>query len=196
MEEPWAFQELDEWRSAWVQLSYSCNRSCRKGQMRLQTLILWSRESPSLQGMAGSSWWVKPWGLGPVALEVNLVWGPKPARWWLFPKSDRGFLVVGRSQEVKIRIKTEDECVRRSIVKMWLYSFFFFGCTCGIWEFSVRGLNLWHSSNLSCYSDNAGSLTHCATRELHRCISFFLFFFFFFFCHFLGPSHGIWRFPG
>jgi len=32
---------------------------------------------------------------------------------------------VGRSQEVKIRIKTEDECVRRSIVKMWLYSFFF-----------------------------------------------------------------------
>ena len=35
-------------------------------------------------------------------------------------------------------------------------SFFFF----------FFGSNPHHSSNLSCYSDNARSLTHCATREL------------------------------
>ena len=35
-------------------------------------------------------------------------------------------------------------------------------------KFLGQGLNLCHSSNLSRYSDNAGSLTCCATRELLR----------------------------
>ena len=32
-------------------------------------------------------------------------------------------------------------------------------------RFLGQGLNPWHSSNPSHYSDNAGSLSHCATRE-------------------------------
>ena len=43
---------------------------------------------------------------------------------------------------------------------------YFFGSTCGIWTFLGQGSNLHHGSNLSCCSDNAGSLTHYATREL------------------------------
>ena len=35
---------------------------------------------------------------------------------------------------------------------------------CG--KFPCQGLNLSHSRDLSHFSDNAGSLTHCATREL------------------------------
>lgn len=34
-----------------------------------------------------------------------------------------------------------------------------------MWKFPGQGLNLSHSSNLSSCSDNAGYLTHCATRE-------------------------------
>ena len=44
-----------------------------------------------------------------------------------------------------------------------------FGCCwvlCGICKFPGKGLNLCHSSNLDCYSNNTGSLTHCTTREL------------------------------
>ena len=37
----------------------------------------------------------------------------------------------------------------------------------GMWKFLDQGLNLCHSSDKSCCSDNARSLTHCATRELH-----------------------------
>ena len=35
-----------------------------------------------------------------------------------------------------------------------------------MYKFPGKGLNLHHSSNLSQCSDNAGPLTHCATREL------------------------------
>ena len=34
------------------------------------------------------------------------------------------------------------------------------------WMFLGQGLNLCYSSDLSHYSDNTGSLTRCATREL------------------------------
>ena len=40
------------------------------------------------------------------------------------------------------------------------------GCTCGIQKFPVQGSNPHHSSNQSHCSENAGSLTHCTTREL------------------------------
>ena len=36
----------------------------------------------------------------------------------------------------------------------------------GEWKFSGQGWDLNHSSDLSCCSDNAGSLTCCTTREL------------------------------
>ena len=45
-------------------------------------------------------------------------------------------------------------------------SFFFFGHTCGMSKFLGQGSNLRHSSNLSHSSDNTGSLTHWATREV------------------------------
>ena len=37
----------------------------------------------------------------------------------------------------------------------------------GIWKFPAQELNPLHCSDLSCCSDNTGSLTHYATRELH-----------------------------
>ena len=43
--------------------------------------------------------------------------------------------------------------------------------SCGMWKFLGRGLNWRHSSNPSCCSDNAGPLTHCATRELLKTLS-------------------------
>ena len=52
-------------------------------------------------------------------------------------------------------------------VFFWYKCLFFFFChTCGMWKFPGQGLNLNLSSDLSCRSDNAGSLSHCATREL------------------------------
>ena len=42
---------------------------------------------------------------------------------------------------------------------------FFFACAHGMWKFAGQGLNSWHSSDPSCCSDNAGSLTLCATGE-------------------------------
>ena len=49
----------------------------------------------------------------------------------------------------------------------------FFVCVCVCHTHSMRkflgqGLNLCHSSNPSSYSDNIGSLTPGATRELHK----------------------------
>ena len=44
----------------------------------------------------------------------------------------------------------------------WL---FFFGHV-HLWKFPGQGSNLCHSSDLSCYSDNTRSWTHCITREL------------------------------
>ena len=52
-------------------------------------------------------------------------------------------------------------------IKITNYSVFkfSFGCTCGM-EFLGQGSNSGHSIDLSCCGDNAGSLNHCATREL------------------------------
>ena len=45
--------------------------------------------------------------------------------------------------------------------------FFFFGCAHSMWKFPGQGLNLRHSSDPSCRSDNnAGSLTRCTAREI------------------------------
>ena len=44
--------------------------------------------------------------------------------------------------------------------------FFFFGFTLMIGEFPGQGSNPDHSIDPSHSSDNAGSLTYCATREL------------------------------
>ena len=44
-------------------------------------------------------------------------------------------------------------------------SLIFFGHTCGMWKFPGQGLNSCHSSNPSCFSDNARSLTHSASGE-------------------------------
>ena len=49
--------------------------------------------------------------------------------------------------------------------RFWI---FFFGHTHGIWKFSGQGLNSRHSSEQSCHSDDAGSLTCCITGELPR----------------------------
>lgn len=53
---------------------------------------------------------------------------------------------------------------------------FFWGggrCTCSMWKFRGQGgIELCHSNDPSCCSDNAGSLTHYTTRELQAC--FFL----------------------
>ena len=47
-------------------------------------------------------------------------------------------------------------------------SFFFFlnGCPCGMWKFPGQGLNLYHSSNLSCCINNTRASTHCTPREI------------------------------
>ena len=53
---------------------------------------------------------------------------------------------------------------------------FVFGCACGRWKFPGQGLNPHHSSGQSHCSDNAGSSTHCTTRELHlKCFKCWLF---------------------
>ena len=46
--------------------------------------------------------------------------------------------------------------------------FFFSSSACEKWIFLGQESNLYHSSNPSYCSDNAGSLTHCATRELPK----------------------------
>ena len=51
---------------------------------------------------------------------------------------------------------------------------YFFGCIHGIWKFLDQGSNPYHGSDLSCCSDNAGFLTHYATRELP--LSYFRFY--------------------
>ena len=49
----------------------------------------------------------------------------------------------------------------------------FFGHTHSTCKFLGQGLKLHHSSNPSCCSDNAGSLTHYTTRELLPRVCFF-----------------------
>ena len=51
-------------------------------------------------------------------------------------------------------------------VVLFIYLFIYFGCTHGMQKFLGQGSNLLHSSNLSHSSDNAGSLTYWAIREL------------------------------
>ena len=53
----------------------------------------------------------------------------------------------------------------------------FSGCACSIRQFPGQGSNSQNSSDQSHYSDNAGSLTHCATRELPRAVSLLEFLF-------------------
>ena len=53
--------------------------------------------------------------------------------------------------------------------------FYFVGPICSMCKFPGEGSNPCHSNDRSCCSDNAGSLTHCATRELQM-ESFFFFF--------------------
>ena len=42
----------------------------------------------------------------------------------------------------------------------------FFGHAHSMWKFPGQGSNPCLSSDLSCYSDNTRSITHCTTREL------------------------------
>ena len=56
-----------------------------------------------------------------------------------------------------------------SVERQYYYSSIFFGgggCIHGMWKFQDQGSNSCHSSSQSHSSDNAGSLTHWATREL------------------------------
>ena len=53
-----------------------------------------------------------------------------------------------------------------------LFNFISFGYACGVWKFPSQGSNLCQSSELSRCSDNTGSLTHGATRELPIMLSF------------------------
>ena len=53
----------------------------------------------------------------------------------------------------------------------YLYFILFFGHAHSMWKFPDQGLDLCHSSDLSCCSDNARSLTCCTTRELPIIIS-------------------------
>ena len=56
-----------------------------------------------------------------------------------------------------IRFESQMSDLVREIVSFWG---FFFSCTHSMWKFPGQGYHLSHSS------DNTGSLTHCATREL------------------------------
>ena len=52
-----------------------------------------------------------------------------------------------------------------NILDLFFFFFFFFGCAHGTWKFPNHGMNPCHSNDPSCCSDNAESLTCCATRE-------------------------------
>ena len=51
---------------------------------------------------------------------------------------------------------------------VFAFFFFFFFCTYSMLKFPGQGSNQHHISDLNCCSDNARSLTHCATTELHK----------------------------
>ena len=61
-------------------------------------------------------------------------------------------------------------CVFNFFFKIIIY-YYFFGCAHGVQKFLGQELNLYHSSDLGHCSDNAGSLTYCAAREL-LCLQF------------------------
>ena len=66
------------------------------------------------------------------------------------------------------RIRTKSRLRRRSLVPFFfLFLFFFFWLLTACGSSLGQGSNLFHSRDLSHSSDNAGSLTCCASRELH-----------------------------
>ena len=50
----------------------------------------------------------------------------------------------------------------------FFFFFFFFGCSWGMWKFLSQESNPHRSTNLSRCSDNTGSVTCWATRELQK----------------------------
>ena len=73
----------------------------------------------------------------------------KPALSWLLV----GFITAEPHQELPY-------------LNFYLF-FVFFGCACGMQKFPGQGSNLHHRTDPSCHcSDNTGSLTRWATREL------------------------------
>lgn len=70
---------------------------------------------------------------------------------------------------------------------VFVFVFVFFGPAHDMWKFPGKGLNLRHGSNMSHYSDNARSLTPCATWEF-KVVSFYP-------CEFLNPSQVQQRSP-
>ena len=64
-----------------------------------------------------------------------------------------------------------------SLYSTVLYLFIYFGHTGGRQKFPGQGSNLHHSSNPSHTSNNAGSLTWSATRELHGVFCFLFWYF-------------------
>ena len=68
---------------------------------------------------------------------------------------------------------SQHQCLNCSLVFLSFFSFlflFFFAPHCGMLKCPAQGLNPSRSSNSSCCSDNTGSLTCCATRDLSELI--------------------------
>ena len=80
----------------------------------------------------------------------------------------------GRACERNGKVPWKDDKHRSRETSEFFPSFLlFFLChRYRMWKFSVQGLNLCHSSNLSCGSDSAGSLASCVTRELQEFFTF------------------------
>ena len=68
----------------------------------------------------------------------------------------------------KITINIQISVVFLPTVMYRFFFFFFFGHAHGMWKFLGQGSNLLHSSDPSCYSENAGSLTHRTARECQQ----------------------------
>ena len=75
-------------------------------------------------------------------------------------------------QDTRISLTFPSLKMRLNPVGRFFFLHFFFVCfghahsMWKMWKFPSQELNLRHSSNLGCCSDNAGSLTWCTTREL------------------------------
>ena len=94
--------------------------------------------------------------------------------------SSMSFLAGPRKQLTCDPWKPEDHICKAHIppfimsfqkIFIFSFSFFFWGGglhTHGMLKFPGQGLNSHHSSNPSCSSDNAGSLTHWATTRLWK----------------------------
>ena len=52
----------------------------------------------------------------------------------------------------------------------WGILFLFFGHACSMWKFPGQGSNSHNSSDLSCFSNDAGSLPYCTTTELPQLV--------------------------